>query len=172
MEQQSSDWIAGLLSRLENTPLATQIAGSDWAFPIIESVHVISLALVLGTVCIVDLRLLGWASAQRPYGDVARETLPYTWFAFGAAAVSGTLMFITKAAEYYENTAFRAKAILLLLAGLNMLTFQLATARDAAEWDRTRSIPWPGRLAAALSLLFWISIVFFGRRVGFTMAPA
>lgn len=171
MEQESSDWIAGLLTQLENTPLATRIAASDWAFPIIESIHVIALTLVLGTVCVVDLRLLGWASVRQSYREVARETLPWTWIAFAVAAISGTLMFITKASAYYENTAFRTKAVLLLLAGLNMLIFELLTARRAAGWDRSQSVPWTGRLAAALSLLFWISIVFFGRRIGFTMAP-
>jgi len=171
MEQQSSDWIGELLSWIENTPLAVAIAGSDWAFPIIETVHVIALALLLGTVCVADLRLLGWASTERPYREVARESLPWAWIAFAAAAISGTLMFITKAAEYYENAAFRTKAVLLLLAGLNMLIFELATARDAANWDRARSIPWAGRVAAALSLLLWISIVFCGRRIGFTMTP-
>jgi hypothetical protein len=171
MEQQSLESIGPLLHWLEDTPLAQSIAESNWIFPIIETIHVIALALLLGTVCVVDLRLLGWASAQRPYRQIAREVLPWTWAAFGISVMSGGLMFITKAPEYYANTAFRIKALCLLLAGINMLVFELATARDAAKWIGGLPAPWPGRLGAAFSLLLWIAVVFFGRRVGFTMTP-
>jgi Family of unknown function (DUF6644) len=162
--------IAALMHALEDSPLAVSITESDWAFPAIESIHVIALALVIGTVCVVDLRLLGWASAKRSYRQLAREVLPWTWGAFCLSVISGGLMFITQAAEYYENNAFRIKMLLLLLAGINMLVFELLTARGAATWDQGR-VPWRGKLAAALSLTLWVSIVFFGRRIGFTMIP-
>jgi hypothetical protein len=163
--------IAPLLQWLEHTPLAVAIAESNWAFPAIETLHVIALALVIGTVCVVDLRLLGWASARRPYRELAREVLPWTWAAFCLSVMTGSLMFITQAAEYYGNTAFRIKLFLLLLVGINMLIFEVMTARGAARWEHDLRAPWPGRVAAALSLMLWISIVFFGRRIGFTMTP-
>ncbi len=78
-------------------------------------------------------------------------------------------MFITRAAEYFANDAFRIKLILLVLAGINMLVFELIIARGTPNWDRGSSVPWSGKIAALLSLALWISIVFFGRRVGFTM---
>jgi hypothetical protein len=160
-----------LLEGLQATPLATAIAESDWAFPAIETVHVIAIALVIGTVCIVDLRLLGFASARRPYRQLAGEVLPWTWGAFALALTSGSLMFASKAVDYFANSAFRIKLVLLLLAGLNMLIFETSTGRVAARWERERRAPWPGRVAAMLSLSLWIAIVFFGRRVGFTMMP-
>lgn len=163
--------IGVILDWLENTPLAVSIAQSDWAFAIIETVHVIALALVIGTVCVVDLRLLEWASAKRPYRELAREVLPWTWSAFCLSVITGSLMFITQAVEYFENTAFRIKLALLLLAGINMLTFELVVARGATNWGHDLRVPWPSKVAAALSLTLWISIVFFGRRVGFTMNP-
>jgi hypothetical protein len=160
-----------LLNWLENRTLAVSIAESDWAFPIIETLHVIALALVIGTVCIVDLRILGWASVKRPYRELAGEVLPWTWAAFCLSAVTGCLMFITQAAEYSQNIAFRIKLVLLLLAGINVLVFELIIARGAPRWNSGVPIPWPGKMAAALSLTLWISIVFFGRRIGFTMTP-
>jgi hypothetical protein len=163
------EWVTSLLQTLENTPLAMFIAQSDWAFPIIETIHVIALTLVIGTVCVVDLRILGWASAKRPYLSLAHETLPWTWCAFCLTVITGSLMFVSQATEYYGNIAFRIKLFLLLLAGINMLIFELAIARGAAQWDR--DAPWPGKIAAALSLTLWIFVVFFGRRIGFTMAP-
>jgi uncharacterized membrane protein len=160
-----------LLERLQATPLATAMGESDWAFPAIETVHVIAIALVIGTVSVVDLRLLGFASAQRPYRQLAGEVLPWTWGAFALALISGSLMFVTKAVDYFGNTAFRIKLALLLLAGLNMLIFETSTGRAAARWEHDSRAPWPGRAAATLSLLLWIAIVFFGRRIGFTMMP-
>jgi hypothetical protein len=163
--------VVPLLDWLEHTALAVSIAESDWAFAIIETTHVIALALVIGTVCVVDLRLLGLASVKQPYRALSREVLPWTWAAFGLALITGLLLFITQATEYFANTAFRIKLLLLALAGLNMLFFESMTARDAASWDGGVPVPWRGKLAAALSLTLWIAIVFFGRRIGFTMNP-
>jgi hypothetical protein len=164
--------VTELLSRLEATPLAVFIAESDWAFPAIESAHVIALALVIGTIAIVDLRLLGVASARRSYTELSAEVLPCTWAAFAVAVITGTLMFTSQPVKYFENTAFRIKILLLLLAGVNMLVFQLVTSRDVARWDRAATTPLAGKIAATLSLAFWIAVVFFGRRIGFTMLPA
>jgi hypothetical protein len=167
---ENSDWIGALLRWLEDTDAAVYIAQSDWAFPIIETIHVIAIALVIGTVSVVDLRILGWASAGRPYRQIAIEVLPWTWAAFCAAVLTGGLLFASQATEYFGNTAFRIKLILLALAGINMMTFEFVIARDPA-WDRDVLTSRFGKIAAAISLTLWISIVFFGRRIGFTMAP-
>ncbi len=163
--------IGPLLDWLEHTALAVSIAESDWAFAVIETVHVIALALLIGTICVVDLRLLGLASVKQAYRALSREVLPWTWAAFGFSLITGSLMFITQATEYFANTAFRIKLFLLALAGLNVLIFETVAARDAARWDGDVPVPWRGKLAAALSLTLWIAIVFFGRRIGFTMNP-
>lgn len=163
--------IAPILSWLEATRLSVFLNESEWAFAAIESVHVIALALVIGTIAVIDLRLLGLAWAQRPYTEVSREVLPWTWGAFAFSVVTGSLMFVTQAPMYFVNTAFRVKMLLLLLVGINMLIFELITARGAARWGQRTPIPAAGRIAATLSLAFWIAIVFFGRRIGFTMMP-
>ncbi len=159
------------LNWLEATRLAEFIRESEWAFPAAESVHVIALALVIGTISIVDLRLLGLASTNRIYSELSKQVLPWTWGAFGLAAISGTLMFISQSRTYLDNTAFRIKFALMFLAGVNMLVFQLITSGEASTWDRNAAAPLAGKIAATLSLVFWIAIVFFGRRVGFTTIP-
>lgn len=161
--------IVALLRSLERSSPAVSIAESAWAFPAIETVHVIALTLTIGTVLVLDLRLLGLASTKQRYAALRRDVLPWTWLAFTGAAASGFLMFISQAAEYFQNDAFRIKLSLLLLAGINMLVFELMMARGAADWGDKLPVPWPGKIAALLSLALWISIVFFGRRVGFTM---
>jgi hypothetical protein len=123
-------------------------------------------------IAIVDLRLLGWASTRPAVTEISRDVLPWTWAAFVVAAVSGALMFVSHPVDYYENTAFRIKVALLLCTGANMLAFQLITYRNVLSWDRNAPVPLPGKIAGAISLLCWIAVVFFGRRIGFTMSPS
>jgi hypothetical protein len=164
--------VMALLSWVEATRVAEFMRESEWAFPAVESVHVIALALVIGTISIVDLRLLGLASTTRAFSELAGQVLPWTWGAFVLAAMSGSLMFIGQPQAYFDNVAFRIKFALMLLAGINMLVFQLLTSRGAAKWDHEPAAPLAGKIAGALSLAFWIAIVFFGRRIGFTMISA
>src|SRR5262245_36680748 len=159
------------LKWIESTRLAEFIRESEWAFPTIESVHVIALTLVVGTIAIVDLRLLGLASTNRPYADLAREVLPWTWVCFGLAVISGSLMFISQPVGYFGNFAFRCKLLLLCLAGINMLVFQLITGRGASGWRQEHAVPLSGKLAASPSLALGITVVFVGRWIGFTMTP-
>jgi hypothetical protein len=155
------------LTRLQDLGLPTQIRESDWMFPTIETVHVFALVLVVGTIMTVDLRLLGLANKERPFSQVASEMLPWTWVAFGVAALAGTLMFSSKALTYYGNIPFRLKMVCLLLAGINMVMFHWLGTRHLDAWDRGRP-PVSAKFAGGASLLLWTAIVAAGRWVGFT----
>lgn len=157
----------GFLQQLQDSALATAISESIWLFPTIETIHVLALALVVGSIAIVDLRLLGWASVRRAVSSIAREVLPWTWAAFTLALLSGALLFSARAVHYYSNIPFRIKVALLLAAGLNMLWFQLRTYRDVAQWDTAPRPPAGARWAGSFSLLFWVGIVAAGRWIGF-----
>src|ERR1700740_2812612 len=113
--------VAALLKFLEASRLAAKIRDSVFLFPMLESTHVIGLALVFGTIAIIDLRLLGIASAQRSFQRMASEILKWTWGAFALTALTGSLMFITNASVYYHNVFFRTKMLLLVLTGINLL---------------------------------------------------
>jgi hypothetical protein len=164
------DFTAAILKWLETTPLSVFILESEWAFPTIESVHVIAIALVIGTISIVDLRLLGLASTKRGFTELSHEVLPWTWLAFSAAAIAGLLLFISHATEYFDNMAFRIKLLLILLAGINMLYFHLFTCRNVSKWDRNSAVPMAARIAGGISLACWIAVVGFGRWIGFSMS--
>ena len=155
------------LSWLQDLPLSSQIHQSPWLFPMIETVHVFALALVFGSILMVDLRLLGWVNGDRSYGQFASELLPWTWAFFAMAASSGLLMFISKAPLYIENTPFRIKVAGLLLAGLNTSLFQFFGKRNLKDWD-TATPPLGARISGAVSVLLWTGIVAAGRRIGFT----
>jgi hypothetical protein len=138
------------------------------AMPFIESLHVLAAATVFGTVFIVDLRLLGFPDTRRPVTLISREMLRLTWAAFCVAVLAGVLMFAANAHTYYANTAFRLKMLSLLGAGLNMAIFQGVTYRTVSAWDRNVPTPLAGRVAGALSILLWLTVIFFARWIGFT----
>jgi len=164
--------IGAMLDAVQHTALAVQIRDSLFLFPLLESAHVIGLSLVVGTIAIVDLRLLGVASTHRPFQRLAADTLKWTWVAFALTALTGALMFITNAAVYFHNGYFRAKVALLLLAGLNVLVFELTAGRTAAQWDRAPSPPPLARAVATLSLVIWVAVIVAGRMIGFTATRA
>lgn len=161
-----------MLEWLQQTSLAVHIRDSLFAFPLIESTHVIGLTLVFGTIAIVDLRLLGFASTQRSFQRLASDTLKWTWVAFAVTALTGGLMFITNAAVYFHNPYFRAKIVLLVLAAINVFVFEVTTGRTVQRWDQARSAPPLGRTVAALSLVIWIAVIVSGRMIGFTTTRA
>lgn len=164
--------IAAFLESLEASGLATRIRDSLLLFPLIESTHVFGLSLVFGTIAIIDLRLLGIASTQRSFKRMASEILKWTWAAFALTALTGTLMFITNAQVYYHNFFFRTKMLLLVLAGINILVFELTAGRTIHRWDKAPSVPPAGKAVAALSLAIWIGIISMGRLIGFTTTRA
>jgi len=164
--------VAAFLKWLEASGLATRIRDSVFLFPLIEATHVFGLALVFGTISIIDLRLLGIASTRRPFGRMASDILKWTWAAFALTALTGSLMFITNATVYYHNSFFRAKMLLLFLTGINTLVFELTTGRKAHHWGKSSSAPLGGKTAAALSLAIWLGIIVLGRLTGFTTSRA
>lgn len=160
--------IARVLSWLESSQVANGIRNSLYLFPTIESFHVFGLTMVFGTVAIMDLRLLGIASVRRPFSRVSADVLKWTWAAFGLTISTGLLMFSTNAAVYFHNYFFRTKMVLLALAGLNVLLFELTAGRSIHHWDKNASAPRSAKVAALVSLILWVTIIFMGRWTGFT----
>ena len=161
--------VDSLLRALEATSIATQIRENDSLFPWIESIHVLAITLVIGSISIVDLRLLGWASRDRAVGRVTSTVLPCTWIAFAVAAISGAMLFSSNAVLYAHNTYFLSKFAFMALAGVNMLVFHFGAGRGVENWGTAATVPPAARIAGALSLLFWIGVIACGRWVGFSL---
>ncbi len=158
-----------LWESLQASALGIFVAESTWAFPTIETLHVIAIVTVVGTVAVMDLRLLGVASRDYAVTALSRDTLPWTWGAFVLAAITGLLLFVSKATSYMANPYFLIKMGLLILAGLNMAIFHAMTWRTVKDWDNAPALPTGAKVAGALSLFFWILVIFFGRAIGFTL---
>jgi uncharacterized membrane protein len=156
------------LQWLQRTAVAVSIRDSLFTFPLLESIHVVGLALVFGTIAILDLRLLGVASMDRPVSRLIKDLLKWTWAAFALTAVTGALMFSTNAVVYFHNTYFQAKMVLLVLAAVNMLMFELTARKSITEWDAAPTTPSMAKVVATASLVIWIGVIVAGRVIGFT----
>ena len=155
---------------LYDTPLAAAIRESGTLFPWIESVHVLAITLVVGSMIVIDLRLLGFASRNRAISKLSGEVLPFTWACFVVAAITGLLLFSSNAVKYSHNIFFLSKMMLLVIAFLNMVVFQFITSRGIEFWDEAPKVPIGVRLAGAISLCVWIGVIACGRWIGFTMS--
>jgi hypothetical protein len=158
-----------LLQSLQDTALATAVREHTSLFPWIECVHVLALTLVIGSIAIVDLRLIGLTSRDRSVAQTTALALPVTWSAFIVAALSGGLLFSSNATVYAYNSYFQAKLLLIGLAGLNMGSYHLFLGNRAGDWHTATMTPWRARIVGAVSLGLWIAIAACGRWIGFTI---
>jgi len=157
------------LQTLQDTSLPTAIREGESLFPWIECVHVLALTLVIGSIAIVDLRLIGLTSRDRSVVHTTANVLPVTWTAFVFAVMSGGLLFASNATTYAHNFYFQVKIALIAVAGLNMASFHLFLNRGADSWQTAALTPLRARVVGALSLGLWITIAAFGRWIGFTI---
>ncbi|WP_226016503.1 DUF6644 family protein [Novosphingobium sp. FKTRR1] len=153
---------------LYDSAVGAAIRESDTLFPMLESVHVLMIAVVVGTIAIVDLRLLGVASHRRGARQLTIDMLPFTWVAFVVALITGSLLFVSNATGYYESLPFRFKLLTILLAGINMAVFHVTAYRKVGEWDDQVRTPRAARIAGFASLTLWMLIVFLGRWIGYS----
>jgi hypothetical protein len=152
---------------LQDTSFSTGIRESLWLFPAIETIHVLALALSVGTIALVDLRLVGIALKKQPVSEVSKQLLPWALIGFGLMFVSGILLFASLPMKCYASIFFRIKMLLLVLAGANALFYQAKFFPRMSEWDDLPVPPLPVRIIGALSLLLWIGVVTAGRNMAY-----
>lgn len=150
--------LENLAARISETSLSYALTDSAWAFGALEALHVLALSLVLGSIAIIDLRLLGLAGKDRDPQVLLKQLLPVTWTGFAPALVTGALMLFANPFSYFANLFFQGKLALLVLAGANMALFHVFSARQLAS--ATALAP---KVSAAASLALWLSIATFGR---------
>ena len=159
-----------IFQHIFDLPFSTAIREGETLFPTIESIHVAAITLVVGTIGIVDLRLLGLASRRRAVTRLTGEVLPITWTAFIVAAVTGTLLFCSNAVKYSHNPFFISKMCLLVVAFVNMVVFHFITSKDIHRWDESPHTPGTAKLAGAMSIAVWLAVIVTGRWIGFTLS--
>ena len=159
--------LVDFFAQLGESDWSTGLHESQYAYSIIESVHVWTLAVFFGSILMVDLRLLGLTMRKVPASEVASRLLPWTIGGFVLMVITGLLLFSAIPLRTYQNLFFRTKMILLLLAGLNIWLFHSGIYRKVAQWDLRAIPPGAARAAGAISLVLWMCIIVSGRMIAY-----
>ena len=153
---------AGPIGALEASGLGQAMRQSLWLFPAVETVHLVGLALLFGSIAVLDLRLLGLGRGI-PVRKLSAHVLPWTAASFALIVPSGLALFVAHASDFLANPLFAVKMGLILLAGVNAGVFHAGAFRRAADWDVDALPPPAARLAGAISLLLWAGVIACGR---------
>jgi hypothetical protein len=152
---------------LANTSGSIALHESVWGYPIVESAHVLTMCLFLGMIVMIDLRLLSLTMRTVPVSQVAGRLLPWARAGFAVMLITGALLFYAIPVRAFHNIFFRIKVVMLILAGLNVWVFHSTVFRSVAAWDLDPVLPRRARMAGAVSLVLWASIVVAGRMIAY-----
>jgi len=145
---------------LVNSPWSHAMNAYEWVFPAVQSLHFIGFALSIGTIAIVDLRLLGFGMRRQNPAELAASLEPWTRAGIAVMLITGPLMFSTDAVTYHYNPSFQFKMLCLTAA----LIFHFTVHRWAVRPGASEGV---GKMAGILSLLLWTGVVAGGRMIAF-----
>jgi len=157
----------GLMEWLASTRGSIALHESLYVYPLVESIHVLTLTVFVGLAVMLDLRLLGLALKRVPVSEVLGRLLPWEKAGFAVMIVTGALLFYAIPVRTYQSIFFRAKMLMLLVAGMNVWLFHSRVERRIAEWDVAPVAPRAARVAAVVSLVLWAGIVVAGRMIAY-----
>jgi hypothetical protein len=152
---QAFEWI-------ERSPAGQFMRASQVVFPMVEIVHLIGMALFVGTLLLLDMGLLGVAMRRQPVSQVAAALAPWTWGGFVLLMLTGPFMFAAQAAKWHDNPIFWIKMLLLILATV----FQLSVRRKIASGDPCLR-PAAAKTIGAISLILWIGTALSAKMMEF-----
>ena len=140
------------------------VVGSAWLFPVIESIHLLALALLGGSIFLVDFRLLGLGLKDRGVAELARDARPWMIGALIAMAVTGIPLFLSEPIKCYYSTAFWIKMTTLPIA----LAFAFTVRTRVTRAEPVRNTARRQRMVGALSMALWFTVAAAGRWIGFS----
>jgi hypothetical protein len=143
---------------LQHAGWVTTLATSRWLYGLVSVVHYSAVLFCIGTIVLLDLRILGIADRNRALSLFAGQLRPWTWIGFGSAVVSGFLLFATEAGDYAAVTPFRVKMLIIVLAVISAL----AKEWSVPNWDRAPVVPVTARLLALTSMVLWLGAILAG----------
>ena len=152
---------------LATTPWSIALHESLYVYPWIESTHVLSICLFVGTLVFFDLRLLSRIFYDVPLSEVTTRILPWTLAGFLISIATGTLLFYAIPVRTYHSVFFRLKIGLLIIAGINAWLFHRRLKQNLMAWDVAQPTPVRVRVAAAVSLGCWACVIVLGRMIAY-----
>ncbi len=149
-----------MLEWLGNSPYAMWVDES-WGWPLALTIHALGMAVVVGFMAIIGLRLLG-AFPTIPYSSLGR-LLPLIWIALALQAISGFTLWVTKPAQYLGDVMFDSKFTLVIIASLWMWYFHATYKREVANWEATGTVTSRSIRITGVACLLWAAVTVGGR---------
>jgi hypothetical protein len=155
----------GFLEWLQGTPFGLWVGESLWAYPLFETMHTIGMAMLVGSLGLINLRILGYKSELPIFGT--QQLLPLAWIGFTLNLISGLSLFASDAVYFWESYTFRVKIALVVLGGINAAVLGRRVFRDAPA-GAPAVVPTSGtKWVAATSLVFWFGAICAGRLIAY-----
>ena len=152
---------------LQDTEVGTQIRESVWTFPILEGTHLLTIAISVGTLLVMDLRLAGLLFTRWKVSDITKAVMPISIFGFTVMFITGIFLFLSQAVKAYGSIYFKLKILFLVLAGVNALVFELTMRNKIHEWDADAVPPWRARMAGICGMILWAGVIAAGRTMAY-----
>jgi hypothetical protein len=158
-----SKWLAA-------TPLSHAIQAAGWIIPTLQTIHILSVAVVFSSAILVDLRIWRLLGRDEPLPEVARRFLPAIWPVLLILLITGSLLIIGEPRRSLLNSTFYLKMALLAVAILLTAGLQRSISSSPDFWDKDGPRRIAGQVAATVSVLVWCGILFAGRWIAYTQA--
>src|SRR5436190_22277232 len=143
------------------------IRESQYVYPALLTTHVVALCMFAGLVLMMDLRLLGIGNMQTPFSQLQRRLFPFQMVGMMFSAITGVALLYAQPMRFYPNIFFWLKMFLMALAGLNAMAFHYLTYSSVSRWDKDPILPPAARMAGALGLALWMTVVVAGRLIAY-----
>lgn len=157
----------GWMDWLSDSSLGAAMRGDLWLYPLVEVIHILGFAILVGSVVMFDLRVLG-ASRNLPVTALARHLLPWSVTSLLLIVPAGLMMFSAHPHDFASNDIFILKLCLIATAGLNAVLFHIGVYRSVTAWNTDAHAPAVARLQALFSIVIWVSVILCGRLLAYT----
>jgi len=154
-----------LLQTMYDSPLGTSLAESLYIYPLIEGIHLLSLAFSFGLIALTDLRLINVVFRHVPVHIILQQLRPWLLGGFVATFVTGILLTFAAGPELIATPIFPLKLLLIVFAGINAIWFELKFGRAVLSWGYQPRLPVGAKMAGWVSLLSWSGVVILGRLI-------
>ena len=159
--------LLGFCEWLATTSGSVALHSSIYVYSIVSTIHVVSLALFVGTAAMISLRLVGATLRRVSVSEVVARLRPWTTAGFLLMLASGALLFYANPVPRYQSLFFRIKMAMIVLAGVNVWVFQRTAFRSVTEWDRDPVPPLIARVTGGVALVLWAAIITSGRMIAY-----
>lgn len=157
--------LRGLFEWVSEFPTSIALRESQYMWPWVIVIHVVSMGFFAGLVLMMDLRLLGVGNMRTPFSEVQRRLFPWQMAAMAMSAITGTTLLYADPMRFYVNIFFWMKMLMMLLTAINALAFHYITYNSVTAWDSTATTPLGARLSGLVSVVLWALVIVSGRLI-------